>query len=220
MDNTDQSSDTKIPIPHSISPLSMQLDGYIAESSMLSHSQSDDNLIDMPINNTDSLRELQSNRRQTIHKRKFIDDKDRIIKQKDLELIDKDNDRDKIIKEKDSELKDNNNDWNTYATSKSVSQNLLNTTSITGQITLLVMVYSKVTDVLTGFQTALIVLIITSLFLQFVIFVLLVVLAQSTDEKICGYFSATNLNSLVTSLTGLLLILGAAISAVNLKSDI
>ena len=127
--------------------------------------------------------------------------------------------RDQIINQKDFLLKEQ--DFNTYATSKSVSQNLLNMTSISNLITLLVLLFSSVDGgKLTGFQITLIVLISLSLSLQFIIFILLVVLANAKTERVTRSCTATSLNNTVTSLTGLLLIISTGITAVSINSDI
>lgn len=134
------------------------------------------------------------------------------------------------VVEKDEEImriqakfQQNEADWNSYATSKSVSQTFLNTTSITSQISLLVILLASVDETgknLNGFQIALVVLISLSLALQFLIFVFLVILAKSKEEKIGRSCTATGMNSLVTSLTGLLLIISSAITAVSLKANV
>jgi hypothetical protein len=92
--------------------------------------------------------------------------------------------------------------------SKSVSQNMLNISTIQGLLVILINMFYIHGSHLNGFQIGLIVLIAMSLALQFIIFVLLVVLAKSTEtnEKI------TNMNTAVTSLSGLLLIITSAIS--------
>lgn len=110
-------------------------------------------------------------------------------------------------------VKDINNSNDHYTTSKSVSQNMLNLSSIQGLIVILLNVASL--NRLNGFQTALVVCVCVSMSLQFVIFVFLVTLAKSRTEEIgggCCATTATSLNSTVTSLSGLLLIVTSAVT--------
>lgn len=116
--------------------------------------------------------------------------------------------------EHESEIKDQANSFDHYATSKSVSQNMLNISTIQGLIVIMVDIFARRTF-LNNFQIALIVLICLSISLQFVIFVLLVVLARSRTEQIgtgCCFTTATALNSTVTSLSGLLLMITSGIT--------
>ena len=106
-------------------------------------------------------------------------------------------------------------DDNTYATSKSTSQSLLNLSVIQSQISLLVAV---IASPLNGWSRALITLLTLSLTLQLVIFVLLVILAKSKTEAI-GKFTATGINALVTTLSGVLLMNTSAITAVSKFSN-
>jgi len=118
-------------------------------------------------------------------------------------------------------LEKKESDFNNYATSKSVSQEFLNTSSIQAQIAMLVGLFASRTHSetpLNGFEIALIVLIGVSLLLQFVIFVLLVVLAKSTTEKVSRNCTATNINNTVTSLSGLGLIVNLIISVVSIQT--
>jgi threonine/homoserine/homoserine lactone efflux protein len=124
------------------------------------------------------------------------------------------------IRNKEKEMKDSNNKWNTYATSKSVSQNFLNTTTIASQITLMVLLFESTNGSYTGFQITLIVLIILSLLLQLIVFILLVVLAQSKKEQVTNNVTSIRLNNVVTCLTGILLIINIGISAVSSNADI
>jgi hypothetical protein len=152
-----------------------------------------------------------------------ITEKDDLIHQKDEEIIRKEealNEKEQLLHQKETEMTEKANDFNAYATSKSVSQNFLNTTSIASQITLLVLLFAASDGDLTGFQVTLVILIVMSLSLQFTMFVLLVVLAQAKDEKIGRSCTATRLNTWVTSLSGLLMIISTAITAVTLKADI
>jgi len=128
--------------------------------------------------------------------------------------------------EHDLDLDKKQNDFDHYSTSKSVSQNMLNISTIQGLISTMVNTFAIYGEVgLNGFQIALLVLIGVSVVLQFVIFVLLVVLAKSRKEKVnlkrgqkeCAT-STADLNSTVTSLTGLLLIITSAIAILSIYS--
>ena len=76
--------------------------------------------------------------------------------------------------------------FNTYATSKSVSQNLLNTSVITQYIGIVINLFTirNATSQFTGFQIALLTFICISFVLQLVIFILLVILSKSKNEKV------------------------------------
>ena len=104
-------------------------------------------------------------------------------------------------------------DDNVYATSKSTSQGYLNTTIFQSQIFQLVSIIQY--TLLRGWDIALIVFICLSLCLQFVIFVLIVLLAKSKTEQVTKNCTATAINNLVTSLTGVLLIITISISAMS-----
>lgn len=106
------------------------------------------------------------------------------------------------------ETRELKSEFNSYATSKSVSQSMLNVSTIQGLLVIMVNTFHFYGTDLGGFQIGLIVLICLSITLQFIIFVLLVVLAKATDTtgKIVSY------NMAVTSLSGLLLIVTSAIS--------
>jgi len=111
-------------------------------------------------------------------------------------------------REMDARVREMNTDFNHYATSKSVSQNMLNISTIQGLIVTMVNLFYRHGNDLGGFQIGIIVLIALSLSLQFIIFVMLVVLAKSTETG----GKITQLNMTVTSLSGLLLIITSAIS--------
>lgn len=104
-------------------------------------------------------------------------------------------------------------DDNTYATSKSVSQNMLNISVIQTQILQMVNILQYST--MNTWNIMLIVLLSNSLVLQFIIFTLLVLLAKSTTEQVTKYCMATGMNSLVTTLSGLLLIITSAITIIS-----
>ena len=108
-------------------------------------------------------------------------------------------------------------DANTYASNKSVSQNLLNISTIQGNIGLLVAVYANDRDD-EGFGKATIVLISISLAFQFVIFVLLTILLHvKQNYQMHRKITAVGMNSLVTALSGLTLVINIAITAVSLE---
>lgn len=104
-------------------------------------------------------------------------------------------------------------DDNTYATSKSVSQSMLNISVIQTQILQMVNILQYST--MNTWNIMLIVLLSNSLVLQFIIFTLLVLLAKSTTEQVTKYCMATGMNSLVTTLSGLLLIITSAITIIS-----
>lgn len=118
-------------------------------------------------------------------------------------------------------LKIADQDNNDYATKKSVSQNHLNLSGVMYLISLFLAVFSEGRDPATGqyrpAQIALIVLISLSITLQFVIFTLVTILANSKTEQLSTRCrcSATSVNNLVTSLSGMLLIVTAAITSVS-----
>lgn len=102
---------------------------------------------------------------------------------------------------------------NSYCTSKSYSQNILNTAVMQSQIFTLVNLFSLYSG--KSSEIALVTLLSLSLVLQFVIFVLLVLLARAKDEQLTETLTATGLNAFITSLTFLLLIVTTAITAVS-----
>lgn len=108
-------------------------------------------------------------------------------------------------------------DTNTYASHKSVSQNLMNTSIIQGNIGLLVFVYANDKDD-NGFGKALITLISISLAFQFIIFILLTILFHVRQNyQMHRNITAVGMNSLVTSLSGVALVINIAITAVSLE---
>jgi hypothetical protein len=108
-----------------------------------------------------------------------------------------------------SKIKDNDNN---YATSKSTSQSLLNLSVVQSQISLLVNV---IAGPLNGWAKSLVTLLSLSLILQLIIFVLLIILAKTKEEKIGTKFTATGINAFVTALSGVLLMTTSAITAVS-----
>lgn len=110
-------------------------------------------------------------------------------------------------------------DNNDYATKKSVAQNHLNISGIMQLISLFLAVFSNGYP-LKAAQITLIVLICLSISLQFTIFVLVTVLANSKTEQLstnrkCQGCTATSVNNLVTSLSGLLMIITAGVTSVS-----
>lgn len=106
--------------------------------------------------------------------------------------------------------------FNRYASQKSVSQNLLNTSIIQSHIGLLVFVYSEGDD-LTGFEPTMVVLIILSIILQSVMFFMLTWLFYVRPGYKWKCFTAEVLNGLVTALSGVALMLNIAITTVSLE---
>ena len=109
--------------------------------------------------------------------------------------------------------------FNTYATSKSVSQNLLNTALITQYVGIVINRFTlrKNSDAFTGFQIALLTFICLSFILQFLVFTLLVILSKATTEKVGKSCTTTGINALVTSLTGLSTIITIVITALGVS---
>lgn len=106
-----------------------------------------------------------------------------------------------------------NNDHNNYTTSKSVSQNLINTSLIITLINTMITVI-KVGN-FNGYKTTLIVCIALSVSIQIIMFILLVVLAKATQEKIGRTCTATRINVWVTILSGILPIISGTISILD-----
>ena len=108
-------------------------------------------------------------------------------------------------------------DVNMYSSHKSVSQSLLNTTSIQGNIGLIVFVYASDRDD-EGFGKALIALIGVSLALQFIIFILLTILFHVRQNyQVHRNITAVGMNSAVTALSGVVLVVNIAITTVSLE---
>ncbi len=108
-------------------------------------------------------------------------------------------------------------DTNTYSSNKSVSQNLLNTSVIQGNIGLLVFLYANGKDG-EGFGTALITLISISLALQFIIFILLTILFHVRQNyQMHRNITAVGMNSTITALSGVVLVVNIAITTVSLE---
>ena len=109
--------------------------------------------------------------------------------------------------------------FNTYATSKSVSQNLLNTAVITQYVGIMINLFKirNASSGFTGFQIALLVFICFSFTLQALIFVLLVILSKSTREKVGRCCTTTTINAWVTTLTGLSTIITIVITTLSVQ---
>ena len=108
-------------------------------------------------------------------------------------------------------------DVNMYSSHKSVSQNLMNTSIIQGNIGLLIFVYANDKEDY-GFGKALIALISISLALQFIIFILLTILFHVKQHyQFHRKITAVGMNSLVTALSGIVLMVNIAITTVSLE---
>lgn len=118
----------------------------------------------------------------------------------------------------DLEIERLNNDHNNYATSKSVSQNLINTSLIISLANTIITVI--VSGVLDGQKIALIVFVSISIFIQLTMFILLVILAKTTKEKIGKTCTTTKINVWVTILSGFLPIISGIIAILNHVSPV
>lgn len=106
--------------------------------------------------------------------------------------------------------------FNTYATQKSVSQNLLNTALITQYIGMLVHIFTLFSSGnFNGFAVALLVFLFGSIVFQIVIFVLLVILAKTTRDNPNDRCSATSINIWVTALSGISVIVTITITSLS-----
>ena len=111
-------------------------------------------------------------------------------------------------------------DVNSYTTSKSVSQEMLNTSSIQYQIGLLISMFATRDNTigLSGFETTLLVFVAISLTSQFIMFVLLVLLAKTTTTMhVTRKCSVTSINNWVTTLSGLSLIINIIITMLAIE---
>ena len=115
------------------------------------------------------------------------------------------------------DIQSDEQDANTYASHKSVSQSLLNTSVIQSQIGLIVSIYSNDQNE-EGFGQAAIILIGISFVIQFIIFILLTILFHVKQNfKIHRNITAIGMNSLVTALSGIALVINISITAVTLE---
>lgn len=112
------------------------------------------------------------------------------------------------------------NSFNAYATSKSFSQEFLNTANIQYQIGLMIALFSvrDNTQMLSGFEITLITLITISLIIQFLMVIMLALLAKSTTDKCTKNCTTQSINSIVTILSGLALILNITITVVSVET--
>jgi hypothetical protein len=109
---------------------------------------------------------------------------------------------------------------NTYSSNKSVSQEFLNTAIITQYIGIVVSLFSShdYSKPFNGFEIATLVLISLSLILQFTVFVMIVILLKASRDQATKTCTATALNSMVTSLSALSLIVNIAVTAVWIEA--
>ena len=114
---------------------------------------------------------------------------------------------------KELEIEKLNNDHNNYATSKSNSQNLINSSLVISLINTMIGIIA--TGNFNGWKTATIVFICLSIGIQVVMFAMLVTLAKANTEKIGRSCTATRINTWVTILSGLLPIVSATILALD-----
>ena len=111
-------------------------------------------------------------------------------------------------------------DSNSYATTKTYGQGHLNISAIQLQISMLLFV-SATPGPLDKYQITLVVLICIAMTVEFAIFVLLTILANAKTDKIGNRgCTATSINSLVTSMTGFLLMLTTAITSVSVYAKV
>ena len=103
-----------------------------------------------------------------------------------------------------------------YASHKSVSQNLLNTSIIQSHIVTLVYILSNDNEN-KDFEIAAIILITISLLLQIIIFFMLTWLVYRRHDHSSTYISSIGVNIIVTCMSGISLIINIAISAVVLE---
>jgi hypothetical protein len=107
-------------------------------------------------------------------------------------------------------------DFNKYASHKSVSQNLLNTSVIQSHIGTLIFILSDGDDS-KGFETAAIILISCSLCIQLFIFFSLTWLLYHRQDYNSSNLSSVGVNIGVTCLSGVALIINISITAVALE---
>lgn len=116
---------------------------------------------------------------------------------------------------RDLEREHDNNEFNNYASTKSVSQELLNTTSIQQLIGLLISLLSLMEKPYDGFMITTIVLITVSLSLQIIIFILIVLIYQDNSLE-----TAKPKNSLVKMLSTVVLLTNIPITVLAVKIKI
>jgi hypothetical protein len=114
----------------------------------------------------------------------------------------------------DLDIENLNNTFNTYATSKSYSQNLLNISLILSLVSTIV---TTLSGPLTPRKISMLIFVFLSILLQLIMFIMLVILAKSTTEKIGKSCTATQINISVTILSGILPIITGTISILNMS---
>ena len=107
-------------------------------------------------------------------------------------------------------------EFNKYASHKTVSQNLLNTSIIQSHIGMLVFILAEA-DELKGFEYTAISLITVSVIMQIVIFFALTWLNYRRQDYTSRILSAVGMNVFVTCMSGVTLIVNIAITAVTLE---
>jgi len=115
----------------------------------------------------------------------------------------------------DLDIENLNNTFNTYATSKSYSQNLLNISLI---LSLIATIVTTLSGTLTNRKIAMLVFIFLSILIQLIMFIMLVILAKSTTENIGRTCTATKINISVTILSGILPIIAGTISILSMET--
>lgn len=116
---------------------------------------------------------------------------------------------------------DENINWSSYSTSKSFAENNLNLAAIGAQISLLLEVFNRTR--LTGYQVGMVVLISISLSFQLIIFGMVSTLAAAKGNTVGKWKFKCNIvatNSLVTFLTGCVLILALAIASISVYAKL
>jgi hypothetical protein len=106
--------------------------------------------------------------------------------------------------------------FNKYASHKSVSQNLLNTSVMQSHIGTLIFILSE-SDDNKGFEIAAIILISFSLFIQLIIFFSLTWLLYHRQDENSSIISPAGVNIAVTCLSGIALIINISITAISLE---
>mgnify|MGYP000426179704 FL=1 len=109
--------------------------------------------------------------------------------------------------EKDYKLENTKNKFNAYATNKSISQTMLNTTVIQYNIGLFLFTFYGSGNHLNNYEIALVVLLSASMFIEVIIFIFLaflIMVRQDSKTSLCSrtMFKAKHANFLVTLLSG------------------
>ena len=112
------------------------------------------------------------------------------------------------------------NKSNTYASHKSISQQLLNTSIISAHVGYLLTIFDDTnSDGLGGFEYAAVVLISISIFVQICIFLMLTWLFYVDTKTKYGCITAKKVNGFVTAVSGLSLILNISITSIMVRID-